>query len=72
LADGKGESSFGILNKMTTAPTSNFIGKRYEPIADEKEAMQALLTWRVKMPRLKALAGRPAVLRDPTKAGCGI
>ena len=72
LADDKGESSFGILNKMTTAPTRTLIGKGYEPTADEKEAMQALRTRRTKTPRLKTLKARPTVFCDPKKAGCGI
>jgi hypothetical protein len=52
-------------------PTRTLIGKGYEPAADEKEATQTLRTRRTKT-RWKTLEGRPAVLWDPKKAGCGI
>jgi hypothetical protein len=46
LADGKGGSSFGSLNKLTTAPTRTLIGRRCKPFAPEN-----------KDPRLKTLEG---------------
>ena len=61
LADGKGGSSFGILNKLTTAPTRTLIGRRCKPFAPENKDAAVEYFGRRGPPRSV----------DPKKGGCG-